>query len=132
MLALAAAIAMAFGVQPPHASATQADGPHNSSHQGIASHSHFGASCLQAELDRPQAESNGAVAPGHADCSQVFTPLLRPVATAAPGYVVVAVTVPHELPLDRKSVVEGKYVSGRGDLGGRTMIKKKKDNMHRL
>src|SRR3546814_2290357 len=98
MLALAAAIAMAFGVQPPHASATQADGPHNSSHQGIASHSHFGASCLQAELDRPQAESNGAVAPGHADCSQVFTPLLRPVATAAPGYVVVAVTVPHELP----------------------------------
>src|SRR3546814_16380232 len=88
MLALAAAIAMAFGVQPPHASATQADGPHNSSHQGIASHSHFGASCLQAELDRPQAESNGAVAPGHAECSQVFTPLLRPVATAAPGYVV--------------------------------------------
>src|SRR3546814_2540438 len=61
MLALAAAIAMVFGVQPPHASATQADGPHNSSHQGIASHSHFGASCLQAELDRPQAESNGAV-----------------------------------------------------------------------
>src|SRR3546814_16969557 len=58
----------------------------------------FGASCLQAELDRPQAESNGAVAPGHADCSQVFNPLLRPVATAAPGYVVVAVTVPHELP----------------------------------
>src|SRR3546814_7912004 len=105
MLALAAVIAMAFGVQPPHASATQADGPHNSSHQGIASHSHFGASCLQAELDRPQAESNGAVAPGHADCSQVFTPLLRPVATAAPGYVVVAVTVQHALPFrqDRTS-----------------------------
>src|SRR3546814_17643071 len=88
MLALAAAIAMAFGVQPPHASATQAAGPHNSSHQGIARHSHFGASCLQAELDRPQAESNGAVAPGHADCSTVFNPLLRPVATAAPADVV--------------------------------------------
>ena len=98
MLALAAAIAMAFGVHPPHASATQADGHHSSSHQGIASHSHFGASCLQAELDRPQAESKGAVAPGHADCSQVFTPLVRPLAAAAPAYVVVAVTAPHDLP----------------------------------
>ncbi len=98
MLALVAAIALAFGIHPPHAEATQADDHQNSSHQSIASHSHFGASCLQAELDKPQAESNGALPPGHADCSQVFTPLLRPLTAAAPAYIVVAVTAPHHLP----------------------------------
>jgi len=98
MLALVAAIAMAFGVHPPHAVATQADDHHSSSHQGIASHSHFGVSCLQAEFDKPQAESKGAVPPGHADCSQVYTPLIRPLAAAAPTYIVVAVSAPHDLP----------------------------------
>lgn len=97
MLALAAAIAMAFGVQPPHA-ATPADNHHGSGDQGIASHSHFSATCLQAQIDSSQAESKGAVPGGHADCSQVFTPLVRPLAAAAPAYVVVAVTAPYDLP----------------------------------
>jgi hypothetical protein len=98
MLALVAAFTVAFGVHPPHAAAAQADDHRGTSHQGMTSHSHFGASCLQAELDKPLSDSKGAVPPGHADCSQAFAPPFRPVAVAAPAYVVAAVATPHDRP----------------------------------
>lgn len=101
MLALVAAITVAIGVHPPHIEGALADDHQSNGHQGIASLSHFGASCLQAELDKPHADSKGAVPPGHVDCSQVFAPLLRPVAAAAPAYIVVAVTAPHEFPFQQ-------------------------------
>src|SRR3546814_15879325 len=51
-------------------------------------------------------------------------PLLRYYRKAAPGFNTVS---PSSLRIDRQSVVEGKSVSVRVDLGGRRIIKKKKE-----
>jgi hypothetical protein len=98
LLALVAAVTVAIGVHPPHAEAAQNGDRQGTSQQGTAGHSHFDASCLQAELDSKHPETKGAVPSGHADCSQIFTPLLRPALAATPAYVVVAVAAPHHLP----------------------------------
>jgi len=98
LLALVAAVTVAIGVHPPHAGAAQPDDRQSGSHHGIAGHSHFDASCLQAEIDSSHAERKGAVPSGHADCSQTFTPLLRSAFAVTPAYVVVAVMPPQDFP----------------------------------
>jgi len=99
MLALVAAIALAVGVHPPHAVADDSGAHHHAAGpQGHADHSHFGASCLQAELDKSQPAKKGAVPLGHADCIQIFDPLQRPPLTAIPASAVVSIAAPSDVP----------------------------------
>ena len=97
MLALIAAITVAIGVHPPHAEAASTH-HHGMDHQAAGSHGHFGAACLQTELDEVVDRGKSAVPPGHADCTQVFDPLQRPALLVAPIYSVVADAAPHDLP----------------------------------
>jgi hypothetical protein len=98
MLALVAGLALAFGVHPPHVEAASAGSHHATGDQSIAVYSHFGAACLQAEVDKSRPATNGAVPLNHADCTQMFDPLQRPALAAAPTCVVVAVAALHDLP----------------------------------
>jgi len=67
-LAFAAAAVLALGLHPPHAAASS----------GPSDHSHFGAGCLKAELQESGANKIGGDLPiAHADCSQIFHPLVR-------------------------------------------------------
>lgn len=67
-LAFVATGILALGLHPPHAAASSSP----------SDHSHFGAACVKAELQEPGAKKVGGKVPvGHADCSQIFDPLVR-------------------------------------------------------
>lgn len=77
VLAFVAAIALASGLHPPHAKASD----------GQSGHSHFSATCLQAELQDSGAKKiAGKPQAGHADCSQIFDPLVRMPADWVPAF----------------------------------------------
>jgi hypothetical protein len=97
MLALVAAIMVALGVHPTHAAAGQDHANPGTSHHDAMSHSHFSAGCLQAELDAPQAPGNGGGHLNHADCTQVFDPLLRSPLTGTPIAILISLAKPGDL-----------------------------------
>lgn len=77
VLAFVATIVLASGLHPPHANASGA----------TSDHSHFGATCLKADLQESGAKKIGGKVPlGHADCSQIFDPLVRTPVDWAPAF----------------------------------------------
>lgn len=79
-LALVAAIILASGLHPPHANASG----------GAKDHSHFGAACVKAELEESDSKEFRHDLPlGHADCNQIFDPLVRAPADWVPAFITV-------------------------------------------
>src|SRR3546814_10936748 len=57
-------------------------------------------------------------------------PRQDPLILAPAAHALLAAIAEHGIPVDRKSVVEGKSVSVRVDIGGRSIIKKKRQRRH--
>lgn len=83
-LALLAVLALIFGAHPPHANAAG----------GAGDHSHFGAACIQAELGKVSHDMAGGIPMGHADCVQLFDPLVQPPLASAPAVMLLAIARP--------------------------------------
>lgn len=88
LLAFVAALALVIGLHPPHAGAAGAPADHGHA----SNHSHFSAACVKAAVEQPFQPGTGAA--GHADCHQLFHPLLRVVPQGTPAFSATPVTLP--------------------------------------
>lgn len=98
LLAVLAALTLAGGFHPPHAEAASSQAHPlaqiDTISQAAAAHSHFAVTCLQAELDHARDTGGKSPPAGHADCTQVCAPFVKPQASALPAFVFVAPAQP--------------------------------------